>query len=179
MATDADENLAALGTDKVLAIAAYGETVAACRYQLLAEKAPDPQVRRVFAEMADEEQEHKRRLQTITRRMYPDADFYLKDEDKALVVDGPRLLHVRDSASFAAAMELILVTEKRTAGFYARMSRHIDDEELRSLFSELAEEGADHYKQLLPPEFGLVHVTISVHHQEKRSNQPVRSNAKD
>ncbi len=38
---------------------------------------------------------------------------------------------------------------------------------------------ADHYKQLLPPEVGLVHVTISVHRQEEPSDQPVRSNAKD
>ena len=148
MATDADENLAGLGTDKALAIAAYGETVAACRYQLLAVKAPEPEACKQFADMADEEQEHKQRLQKITQRLYPDADFYLNDEDKELVVDGPRLLDVRDQASFAAAMELILITEKRTAGFYAKMSKHMDDEELRSLFVELAEEGAEHYKQL-------------------------------
>jgi rubrerythrin len=150
MATNADENLAALGTDKALAIATYGETVAACRYQLLSDKAPDAAARTAFAEMADEEQEHKRRLQVITQRLFPGTnDFYLKDDDMALVVDGPRLLDVRDDhASFAAAMKLILVTEKRTAGFYAKMSKHIDDDELHALFVELAEEGAEHYKQL-------------------------------
>ncbi len=148
MASPSDETLSALGADKALAIATYGESVAAYRYLVMAEKAPDAQFRPLFAEMADEEQEHKQRLRSLLQRMYPDVDFYLTDEDKALVVVGPRLLDVKDEASFTEAMQLILGTEKRTASFYAKMSKLIAGDELRSLFVELAEEGVEHYKRL-------------------------------
>ncbi len=156
MVTPTDEGFAGLGTDKALSIAMYGESVAAYRYLVLAEKAPDARVQPLFAEMAEEEQEHKERLQVVLRRMYPDADFYLTDADKALVVVGPRLLQVKDEASYTEAMRLVLGTEKRTAGFYAKMSKYIGPDELRSLFAELAEEGADHHKRLqeLAPNVG-------------------------
>lgn len=137
-----------LGPDKILAIGAYGETVAAYRYLVLAEKAETEAQRREFAAMADEEQGHKQRLQELLNEMYPQADFVLTAADKDMVVVGPRLLDVRDRASFAEAMRMILATERRTAGFYARLGRSVRDERLRALFHELAEEGGDHYQRL-------------------------------
>jgi len=137
-----------LGPDKVLAIGAYGETVAAYRYTVLAEKALTESDRREFAAMADEEQEHKQRLQRLLNELYPNADFVLTAADKDMVVVGPRLLDVRDAHSFADAMRMILLTERRTAAFYARMCKTVADPRLRALFHELAEEGADHYQRL-------------------------------
>lgn len=136
------------GPDKILAIGAYGESVAAYRYVVLSEKAPDSGARRQFADMADEEQGHKQRLQQLLAERYPAADFVLTAEDKDLVVTGPRLLSIRDDASYAEAMHFILETERKTADFYAQHSRLVADETLRALFHELAVEGADHYQRL-------------------------------
>ncbi len=136
------------GPDKLLAIGAYGESVAAYRYLVLAEKAPTQDERNEFADMADEEQEHKQRLQGLITQLYPNVDFVLTPEDKDLVVNGPRLLDVRDQASFAAAMHMVLETERKTASFYAQHAKLLPDPNLRKLFHELAEEGAEHYQQL-------------------------------
>lgn len=148
------------GPDKILAIGAYGETVAAYRYLVLSEKAPNPKDRRDFAEMADEEQGHKQRLQQLLAEMYPKADFVLTNEDKELVVTGTRLLDVRDEASFHEAMRMILQTERKTAAFYAQQAKLVPQPHLRSLFQELAEEGADHYQRLkaLARRCGLPHM---------------------
>lgn len=147
------------GPDKLLAIGAYGERVAAYRYLVLSEKAPDAQHRREFAAMADEEQEHKQRLEKLLAEMYPEADFVLTAEDKELVVTGPRIIEVRDEAEFHEAMRMILQTERKTARFYAEHSRTIPIAGLQALFHELAEEGADHYQRLkaLARQAGLPH----------------------
>ncbi len=144
----AAERSANLSPDKVLAIGTYGETVAAYRYLVLAEKALSERERREFAAMADEEQGHKQRLQRLLAELYPEADFVLTPEDKDMVVDGPRLLDVRDTDSFARAMQMILLSERKTAAFYARLSKLVPQEQLRSLFHELAEEGVEHYQRL-------------------------------
>lgn len=136
------------GPDKLLAIGAYGETVAAYRYLVLSEKASREDHRRTFADMADEEQRHKQRLQKLLAELYPQADFVLAPEDKELVVTGPRVIDVRDEASIGEAMRMILDTEQKTAAFYAEHARHMPTAALRALFKELAEEGAEHHQRL-------------------------------
>lgn len=136
------------GPDKLLAIGVFGESVAAYRYVVLSEKAPLPAQREAFADMADEEQDHKQRLQELLAHLYPDADFVLTAEDKDLVVTGPRLLEVRDEAGFAEAMRMVLETERKTAAFYAEHGKYLPQEHLRALFHELATEGAEHYQRL-------------------------------
>ncbi|MEE8171140.1 MAG: ferritin family protein, partial [Phycisphaerae bacterium] len=118
------------------------------RYTVLAERAFTEQERNEFAAMADEEQEHKQRLQKLLADRYPNADFYLLPEEKDMVVDGPRLLDVRDEASFAEAMEFILNSERRTSSFYRKLSDRISQDDLRALFRELADEGVEHYQRL-------------------------------
>ncbi len=134
--------------DKLLAIGAYGETVAAYRYLVLSEKAPTEDNRRAFADMADEEQEHKQRLQRLLAERYPDSDFLLTPQDKDLVITGPRLLDVHREISFPQAMAMLLQTERKTAGFYARYSKAIAEQDLRALFHQLADEGAEHFQRL-------------------------------
>jgi rubrerythrin len=136
------------GPDKLLAIGAYGETVAAYRYLVLSEKSPAAEDRRQFAGMADEEQEHKQRLQKVLAEKFPDASFVLTPEDKALVVSGPRLLNVHRAVSFADTMGMMLETERKTASFYAHYGPLISDGTLRALFHRLADEGAEHYQRL-------------------------------
>jgi len=138
----------ALGPDKALAIGAYGETVAAYRYLVFAERVDRKPHRDAFAAMADEEQDHKQRLQKLLARLYPDSDFVLSERDKEMVVVGPRLLDVRDDARFAEALNFTLQTEQRTSAFYRSLAQTIPDAPLNTLFKELAEEGAEHYHRL-------------------------------
>jgi len=122
------------GPDKMLAIGVYGETVAAYRYLVLSEKAPGEAHRKEFAEMAEEEQGHKQLLGDLLAELYPDADFVLTPEDKELVITGTRMIEVKDQASFAQAMRMILHTERKTARFYANHAKHMPQKDLRELF---------------------------------------------
>lgn len=150
MADDPARNVppAEVGPDKLLAIGAYGESVAAYRYLVLSEQAPTEEHRRLFAAIADEEQGHKQRLQKLLLERYPDADFVLTAEDKEQVITGPRLLDVHKEVSFAEAMRMLLETERKVAAFYARHAGRLTDPGLRTLFRQLAEEGGDHYRRL-------------------------------
>ncbi len=137
-----------LRDDQILAIGVYGETVAAYRYTVLSEKVPDPADRRTFATIADEEQGHKQRLQALLDRHHPESSFYLSDEDKALVVTGPRLINVRDIEDYRQVLELALDTEYRVACFYQAMSLRARNPELRVVFDELSREGFCHHQRL-------------------------------
>lgn len=136
------------GPDKLLAIGVYGETVASYRYVVLSEKTDNEEHRREFADMADEEQDHKQRLQKLVEDMYPGQDFVLTAEDKDLVVTGPRLLDVRTEEDFLEAMRMVLSTERKTARFYANYGKYMPEPHIQALFKELAEEGAEHYQRL-------------------------------
>jgi rubrerythrin len=148
MNTHVTASAAVSGPDKLLSIGAFGETVAAYRYTVLSERAPTEQARRAFAAMADEEQDHKQRLQALLAGLFPQSDFVLTAQDKEQVVSGPRLLDVRDETTYHAALTMILETERKTAGFYAQHARNLTEPTLRALFEELAEEGVEHYQRL-------------------------------
>lgn len=137
-----------IGPDKALAIGTYGETVAAYRYLLFAERAESPRLRDAFAAMADEEQDHKQRLQRLFAELYADSTFFLTEDDKQMVCVGPRLVDVRDAAHFADALRLTLESEQRASAFYRRLSTRVEENRLRALFAELAEEGVEHYQRL-------------------------------
>lgn len=137
-----------LGADKLLAMGAYGESVAAYRYLVLSEKAETEEQRRTFADMADEEQEHKQRLQKLLAERFPNADFVLSAEDKERVITGPRLLDAHAELSFAEVMAMMVHTERKVAAFYARYGKLVEDPQIKALFRELAEEGVGHSKRL-------------------------------
>lgn len=138
-----------LRSDKALAIATFGESVASYRYRVMAEKAILHEDREVFREMADEEQEHKQRLEAINNELYPNSDFILTREDKSLICVGPRLLDVRDRRSFREAMQLLVESEQRTASFYETLSNTVEQARLKETFKELSEEGYDHAQRLV------------------------------
>lgn len=137
-----------LREDQMLAIGAYGESVAAYRYTVLSERVPDPEDRQMFRDIAAEEQGHKARLEALAHKHYPDRTFYISDEDKALVLTGPRLIEVRDLEDYREVMQIALHTEIRVSQFYEEMSRRVSNPEIRTVFQELAEEGFDHHQRL-------------------------------
>lgn len=150
-----------LRDDQIVSIGIYGEMVAAYRYTVLSEKVPGEADRRMFAAIADEEQGHKQRLQRLLKKHFPDRSFYLSEEDKALVVAGPRLINVRDLEDYREVMQLALDTEIMVSRFYAAMSTQAENPDIRRLCEQLAAESAEHHAQLaelarqrgfLPPE---------------------------
>jgi len=137
-----------LPVDQMLAIAVYGEQVAAYRYTVLAERVPGKRDRRMFAEIAQEEQSHRERIQRLLNRFHPDSSFYLSEEDKALVVAGPRLVDVRDPENYRQVVQLALDTEYRVACFYQAMVGKVANTQVRKVFKELADESFDHHARL-------------------------------
>jgi rubrerythrin len=135
--------------DRILSIGIYGETVAAYRYTVLSEKLPAEEDRQVFAAIAEEELEHKQRLQDLLDRLYPGSDFYLSDADKSLVVTGPRLIDVRNEPDYRKVMQMALETERRVAQFYQSMSKQARNADVRGTFEDLAVEGFQHHGRLL------------------------------
>ena len=133
----------------MLAIGIYGETVAAYRYTVLAEKVPREEDKQAFAAIAEEEQSHKKLLQQAAEKHFPGSAFALSDQDKALVLTGPRLINVRDLADYREVLRITLATELRTAQFYDAMRHRARHPELRKVFTDLSEEGFQHHQRLL------------------------------
>ena len=141
-------DLSKTSDDKALAIAAFGESVAAYRYIILSEKAPNPKLRQSFESMAQQEREQRDRIQAVLQRISPAAGFYLSQEDKLAVCVGPRLVDARDDARFDEAMKLVIASEKRSASFYTRYAVLAKDDEVKTLFEELAGAGLAQVRRL-------------------------------
>ncbi len=143
-----DVDLAHLGDDKALAIAAYGEAVAAYRYIVLAEKSAHSQLRASFEAMAQDESRHRAMVQDLLRSLFADACFYLDNRDKSMVCVGPRLVDARDEPRLDEAMKITIASEKRTASFYARYAPAARHGEVRHLFESLAEQALARVRRL-------------------------------
>ncbi len=137
-----------LSTAKALTVAAYGESVAAYRYRTLAEKTTDESQRRLFTQIAEEEQGHHAAVEELLRRHFPGSDYLLTAADKELVIVGPRMLELSESRPPAKAMELIRASEERTGAFYAALSEISPQTDLRPVFRAMANECFEHAQQL-------------------------------
>jgi rubrerythrin len=141
-------DLSQIGDDKALAIAAYGESVAAYRYIVLAEKAPGTDLRDAFESMSVAERQQRDRLQALLQKLSPTGAFYLSPEDKLAVCVGPRLVDARDDARFDEALRLVIASEKRTASFYHRYAKIAHDPAVAALFDEFWTAGITQIRQL-------------------------------
>jgi len=134
--------------DKALAIAAFGESVAAYRYIVLSEKARDPKLRDSFEAMSREERKQRERIHELLQKLAPTASYYLSQEDKLVVCVGPRLVDARDDARFDEAMKLVIASEKRSVSFYGRFAAFAQDPQVKALFTELAGAGIAQVQRL-------------------------------
>ncbi len=142
------EQLAALGPAKALALACYGEDMAAYRYLQLSEKAERSQDRAEFRDMVAEEQDHRDGLQQLLDAHYPGSEFVLTPDEKQMVESGSRSLKITDRNSFEEAVRLVIESERLTAQFYAQMASFVDVPEIRAMFRDLADEGVKHHQRL-------------------------------
>ncbi len=134
-------DLSAITDDKALAIAAYGEAVAAYRYIVLAEKSRSGPLQTSFHAMVQAENVQRDMLQKLLQELFPSACFYLTNRDKALVCVGPRLLDARDDARFDEAMRLTIASEKRSISFYTRYLPIAANRKVAEAFGRLAADG--------------------------------------
>lgn len=150
---DARDIMRRMSTEKALAIACYGESVAAFRYRMLAERAPTPQHEAVFIEMAEEEQGHHQALSNLLAKEFPGSDFLLTPEDKSAVIVGPRMLDIAGPAAFEKAMQHIHDSERLTGSFYAAFHDATPRADLKPLLKEMADECFEHAQRLkeIPP----------------------------
>lgn len=148
MSDDLEAKVRALAPAKALAMAGYGESVAAYRYRMLAEKTTDETLVAVFVEMAEEEKGHHAMVEKLLANRHPGADFVLSQEDKEMVTVGQRMLDVNDKASFDRAMELLVDSERQTGRFYTALRVCTDDPQLRSIFQAMADECVEHAHRL-------------------------------
>lgn len=148
MTDDYRAKVSGLTTEKALAIASYGESVAAYRYRTLLQMEFSQAHREMFLEMADEEQDHYNRLQEIIDQHFSGSDFVLKPKEKALVIAGPRLLTATSRSSFNRAIELICESERLTGRFYAALLDVVEIAQLKPFLKEMANECFEHAHRL-------------------------------
>ena len=148
MGNNHEDRVRAMTPAKALALAAYGESVAAYRYRTLVEKATSTAARDIFLEMAVEEQGHHQRVEGLIRQHYPDTDFVLTAEDKELVIDGTRMLEITDPESYDRALEMICESERRTGRMYAALHSLTTNEALKPFLKEMADECVEHAERL-------------------------------
>ncbi|MCL5946045.1 MAG: hypothetical protein M1472_04240 [Planctomycetes bacterium] len=141
-------DVARMGDDKALAIAAYGESVSAYRYIVLAEKAHTDVLRQSFQDMVQRENVQRETLQGLMAQLFPAACFFLTADDKSLVCIGPRLVDARDDARFDEAMRLIVASEKRSMSFYRRYAQLAEHPQVKILFEQLNQDGLERVKKL-------------------------------
>jgi rubrerythrin len=136
-----------LGDEKALAMAAYGRSVAAYRYIVLAEKSRG-ELRETFEHLAADERVRRDRLQKLLLEKSPDGGFCLSNTDKQAVCVGPRLVDARDDARIDEAMKLVIGSAKRTASFYARYAGVARDPIVRRTFEDMAVEALTQVRRL-------------------------------
>ncbi len=148
MPKDIKLTIRSFSTEKALAVAAYGESVASYRYRTLVNKVEDPDQRRTLTEMADEEQEHHEMIQGLITQHFPQSDFVLSQADKDLVIVGSRQINVSDKKSLLKAIDKIYASEHKTGHFYAAFHDCVSLEKLKPLLKEMADECFEHAERL-------------------------------
>ncbi len=141
--------LSAMPDAKKLAIAIYGESVAAYRYGVLADKAETEGHRDLFRSMQKEEQGHRAALERLADELFPDDEFVLTTADKDLVIVGTRLPEVTDDESFRSLMRFLHDTEKRTGEFYGVLRELMPSDKLGAFLQQMALECVRHGDALL------------------------------
>lgn len=134
---------------KKIALAIYGESVAAYRYSVLAEKSTAPEHRTAFEAMKAEELGHQAALERLAAASFPDGSFVLSPADKDLIIAGTRMLDATSPESFRRAMQFLHDTELRTGRFYDALHELMPDGELGAFLKAMASECYEHGASLL------------------------------
>lgn len=121
------------------------EVEAAELYLHLAAKAQRPEIKKVFEEMAAQEEGHKKRLESaLLRQNIPSEKKYYPDEDLKLADYTVPVNPNKGNLTYQEALILGMKLEKASLELYQALARETQDEEGHKLFVFLAEEEAKH-----------------------------------
>ena len=111
----------------------------------------------VFRKMAGNEKKHADELSQQRKSLFGDAPVVV-DKDSLFDVEAPEIGSVRWNMSPFKAFQLVLSSEEKAFAFYDEALSYVNDTEVKTLFSELRDEEAEHVRMIkdfiakLPPE---------------------------
>lgn len=128
--------------DDILDYAINNEQGAVDFYRELADKAAKPWIRELFENYAKEEMGHKSKIEAVKA-----GQTFKPVEGKVLDLKlGDYLVDIDPSPGMDYQSALVVAMKREKAAFrlYSDMAAQVEDEELRSLFQQLAQEEAKH-----------------------------------
>ncbi|MCU7940563.1 MAG: ferritin family protein [gamma proteobacterium symbiont of Bathyaustriella thionipta] len=111
----------------------------------------------VFRKMAESEKKHADELTQQRKALFGNAPVAV-NKDSIFDVEAPEIGSVRWNMSPFKAFQLVLSSEEKAYAFYDEALSHVNDTEVKALFSELHDEEAEHVRMItdfindLPPE---------------------------
>ncbi len=153
-------NFSQLSLMDALDVAILVEVEALERYTLFSEQLghryPDDAAD-VFRRMAESEKKHADELTQQRKALFADTPVTV-NKDSLFDVEAPEIGSIRWNMSPFKAFQLVLASEEKAYAFYDEALSHISDTEVKTLFSELRDEEAEHVRMIqefiskLPPE---------------------------
>jgi len=111
----------------------------------------------VFRMMASNEKKHADELSQQRKTLFGDAPVEI-NKDLLFGVEAPEISSPRWNMSPFKAFQLVLSSEEKAYAFYDEALSYVKDAEVKTLFSELRDEEAEHVRMItdlinkLPPE---------------------------
>ena len=106
----------------------------------------------IFKEMAAEEWEHGKELESRYRKCYGEQELELGPGDIQQPMEAPVVsegeLFIYQGLSMREALEVGLRAEREARDYYRHLAKRTSDEELRKLYQELADTEDDHERRL-------------------------------
>jgi rubrerythrin len=128
-------------------------------YMRVAAATKDPMGKKIFRQLAREETDHKRLLETELARVRaarvrePEPPEGATDPDAAVAASGifPALRdawQIAEGAGDADALRVAVASEANATAFYSRMAQESPEAETRAMYEQLAEMEEEHRKLL-------------------------------
>ncbi len=128
--------------DEILDFAIKQEQLAYDFYTKLSEQASTKEMKKTFADFAEEEKKHKQRLEEVKKT----GKYSAPKEEVLNLKIGDYLVNAKVSENMSYQDALILAMKREKAAFKLYMKLHsiTDNEDMRNLFLSLANEEAKH-----------------------------------
>ena len=164
---NAKKKFSELSEQEILALAISGEEDDARIYMSIANRLQEnfPHSARVFMEMAQEELEHKRRLEELYRKKFGDIIPLIRKEDVTGFVRHPAAWLLPEF-DIERARQMALVMELETYRFYKRAAEKAQDPEVKKLLEWLAEQERHHESLAAKLELEYVDADARLEEQE-------------
>jgi rubrerythrin len=114
-------------------------------YKELGQWAERPEVAKAFEELADDELQHKMKLEALRAGK---VDIPLEEVGNLGIADGMEAADPEANLTYAEALELAMQREKQAFRLYTDLASASQDPQMKSIFRKLAQEEAEHKLRL-------------------------------